>query len=360
MTHPAPRRDGADDAPLTYSIFSVQDHYPELGKSLAQFYSETIEQGVLAERLGYDSFFVAEHHFSPYGTIPNPAVFLSHLAAKTSQIRLGPAISVLSYHPAFEVAENYAMLDILSGGRVTLGIGSGYLARELAGYGVDLSVKRERYDEAMEILHKALDGERFSHSGKHFQIDDMMLNVTPIQQQGLPIYIAVSDANVAYHVGKQGNNMMFVPYSRLNQITDLRHVLDNFRNGHAEFAATVGSDADDADILMAFHVHVANTDEAAHATAKEPFELYLRTRERAKHQEFSLIASEEGLSLIGSVESIAKKVVKLYELGVRHVMLLHNFGNMPAAQVQASIRLFAEEVMPRVNATIRERELDIA
>lgn len=343
---------------LRYSIFSVHDHYPNLPRSVAELYAEAADQCVLAESLGYEGFFVAEHHFAPYGSVPNPAVLLANLAARTKTIRLGSAISVLSYHPAFEVAENYAMVDIMSGGRVTLGIGSGYLAHEMAGYKVDLATKRERYDEALNILEIALTGEVFSYEGKFNSIKDMQINVVPVQQGGLPLYVAVSAPPVAYYVGKQGRGMMFVPYSQLGSIEDIGQVISTYRKGEAEARAEPGFKANRAtgDIVIAFHAHVGLTDERAMSIARDPFELYLKTRQRAKHQTFDAISGENGISLIGSPETVARKLVRLHNEGVRHLTLLHNFGCMPAASVEESMRLFAEQVIPKFNAYLAEQQ----
>ncbi len=82
---------------MKLSIFSVQDHYPDRPRSLPQLYADVIAQARHAEALGYDTFWVAEHHFHEYGAVPNPAVFLSHLAAQTQRVRLGSAIASLSY-----------------------------------------------------------------------------------------------------------------------------------------------------------------------------------------------------------------------------------------------------------------------
>ncbi len=119
-----------------------------------------MEQGILADQLGYDTFFVAEHHFHEYGVIPNPAIFLSALSQRTKNIKLGPAISILPFHHPLSIAENYTMLDIISSGRLILGVGSGYLKHEFEGYGISLEEKRARFDESLTLLDRALKGKR--------------------------------------------------------------------------------------------------------------------------------------------------------------------------------------------------------
>src|SRR5215218_2474931 len=176
---------------MRYSIFSVQDHYPGRGRSVPELYQQILAQGELAESLGYDTFFVAEHHFHEYGAVPNPAVMLSSMAQRTTRLRLGTAISVLTFHNPLTLAESYAMLDVLSCGRLVLGVGSGYLKHEFEGYGVDPAEKRDRFDEALEVLQRALSGERVTFAGRYVRVENIAINVLPIQQPAPPIYVAI-------------------------------------------------------------------------------------------------------------------------------------------------------------------------
>ncbi|MFP6749730.1 MAG: LLM class flavin-dependent oxidoreductase, partial [Alphaproteobacteria bacterium] len=130
---------------MRYSMFSVHDHYPEESRGVAEHYGETLDHIVLAEELGYESYWLAEHHFHEYGSVPNPAVFLAAASQRTTRIGLGVAVSVLPFHHPLLVAEDYAMLDVLSQGRLILGVGSGYIAHEFEGFGVAGKTKREHF-----------------------------------------------------------------------------------------------------------------------------------------------------------------------------------------------------------------------
>src|SRR3954471_4340932 len=165
---------------MRLSIFSVQDHYPAAARSVAQLYAEVIAQAELAEALGYDTFWVAEHHFHEYGVVPNPAVMLAALAQRTKRLKLGTAISILTFHHPLTVAESYAMVDVLSGGRLVYGVGSGYLAHEFAGYAIDPAEKRDRFDENLAVVKRLLAGERVSARGHFHTIDAVQLNVQPL------------------------------------------------------------------------------------------------------------------------------------------------------------------------------------
>lgn len=328
--------------PMRLSYFSVQDHYPDRARTVPELYAQVLRQGELADRLGYDAFFVAEHHFHEYGTVPNPAVMLAALAQRTKTLRLGPAISVLTFHNPLTVAENYAMVDVLSNGRAILGVGSGYLKHEFEGYAVAPAEKRTRFDENLAVLKLALSGERFSYDGTCHNIKDVKLNVVPVQP-AIPIYVAILAREAAYHVGKQGNNIVCVPYASLDRFADMKTFVGEFKKGRAES----GTAPQPYDNIFAFHTHVAESDEACRRNAADAFDLYVATRLYAKRQTYDDIMRSE-LGLFGSVDTVADKIVELHRMGVTHIMTLQNFGFLGEAKVHESMRLMAEEVMPRV------------
>lgn len=330
---------------MRYSIFSVQDHHSSMQRTVQQLYAQVMEQCVLAEELGYDSFFVAEHHFHEYGVVPDPAVFLAALAQRTKRIRLGPAISILTFHHPLTVAENYAMVDVLSNGRLVMGVGSGYLKHEFEGYNISPEEKRERFDEHLHVLDQALKGEAVTYKGRYTSCDHVKINVAPIQKN-IPLYVAILRKEAAYHIGKQGHHMICVPYASVNALDEVADLVNEHRRGYAESGKN-----DKPRALFAFHAHVAGTDGQARGNAEAAFDLYVRTRLYAKQQTYNDIM-QSGLGLFGSVDTVANKLLELHSMGVEHVLLLQNFGMLPQELVTGSMRIMAEEVMPRVRAAI--------
>jgi len=329
---------------MKLSIFSVQDHYPGRPRTVPQLYGEIVAQAELADALGYDTFWVAEHHFHEYGVVPNPAVMLSTLAQRTKRLRLGTAISILTFHNPLTVAESYAMVDVLSGGRLVYGVGSGYLAHEFAGYRIDPAEKRDRFDENLAIVRRLLAGERVTAEGKHSKVDAVALNVVPIQRE-VPIYVAVLRREAAYHVGRQGNNLMCVPYASLEDFKQIGDLVAEYRRGGAD--AVLAPSDDDA--VVTLHTHVAESDEAARRDAESPFNLYVDSRLYARKSTYD-DAMRNGLHLFGSVETVAGKLAALRRMGVRNVSTLHNFGLMPQPLVRASMERLIRDVLPRVAA----------
>lgn len=335
------------DAPLRYSIFSVNDHYPGLPRTVPRLYEQVMRHCELAERLGYDTFFCAEHHFHEYGVVPDPAVMLSALAQRTQRIRLGTAISILTFHDPRRIAETYSMLDMMSGGRLVFGVGSGYLAHEFVGYDADPKEKRDRFNENLDIVQRLMAGETLSYRAQFSKSEKVVLNVLPHEGRVPPIYVAVLAREAAFHVGRQKNRIFTVPYASCRDFADIGTMLSEYRRGRLE----AGLEADDDDHVFTLHTYVATSDEEARAQCKAAYDLYVETRLYAKHHVYEDILAN-GICLFGSVETVAKKMCQLHEMGIRHVATMHNFGALEPRLVERSMSLFAQEVMPAVAARV--------
>jgi len=329
--------------PLRYSVFSVNDHHPDLPRTVPQLYAQVASQCELGEKLGYDTFFCAEHHFHEYGVVPDPAVFLSALVQRTKTIRLGTAISILTFHDPRRIAETYSMLDMMSGGRFVFGVGSGYLAHEFTGYGNDPKQKRDRFNENLDIVRRLMAGETLNYKGEYSQSEKVVLNVLPHGNRVPPIYVAVLAREAAYHVGKQKNRIFTVPYASCKDFADIGAMLAEYRKGRAEAAMP----EDDDDHVFVLHAYVARTDEEARTQCKAAYDRYVATRLYAKRHEYEDILAN-GICLFGSVDTVARKVAELHEMGIRHVGTIHNFGALQPEFVERSMTLFAKEVMPAV------------
>jgi alkanesulfonate monooxygenase SsuD/methylene tetrahydromethanopterin reductase-like flavin-dependent oxidoreductase (luciferase family) len=330
---------------MKLSMLTVADHYPDQPRGVDQFYREIIDQAVLADELGYEAFFIAEHHFHPYGCVPNPAVLLAAIAERNKRIRLGPAVTILPFRDPKTVAEDYAIVDQVSNGRLVLGLGSGYLKHEFAGFNRDPAEKRERFDEGLAIVKRLLAGERVDYRGKYNALDSVQLNVQPAQSQP-PIYVAALAREACYYIGRQGNGLLTIPYGTLNHFDEMAPLAESFERGRAESGAPPMSQGLPAH-LTTFHTFVARTDAEAEAGIRGPFELYCRTRLYAKPWSYAQIR-DNGLGLFGSVEHVAEKLSALAKMGVTGVNTMTNFGALPPEAVKSSMRLMIEKVLPRV------------
>jgi alkanesulfonate monooxygenase SsuD/methylene tetrahydromethanopterin reductase-like flavin-dependent oxidoreductase (luciferase family) len=321
---------------MRLSLLTVPDHYPAKPRSVGQLYAELLEQAELADKLGYDTFFTAEHHFHEYGAVPDPSVLLSAMAQRTKRLRLGTAISVLTFRNPAHVAESYAMVDQLSGGRLTLGVGSGYLSHEYAGHGIDPATKREVFDANFAVLRKLFAGEAAGPNSVRIQ-------VRPVQNP-VPMPVAVLRPEAAYYVGRQGFDLLAIPYASLANFDEVRPLVAEHHRGLRESGRNDVAEAS----MICFHAYVAETDAKARADAAEAFDAYVASRLYAKRSTYD-DAMRNGLSLMGSVENVVAKLRALQDMGVNHVMALHNFGALAQDKVLRSMRLLAEEALPRVS-----------
>ena len=337
---------------MRYSIFSVNDHHPRLPRTIPQLYAQVMRQCELGEELGYDTFFCAEHHFHEYGVVPDPAVMLAALSQRTRRIRLGTAISILTFHDPRRIAETYSLLDNLCGGRLVFGVGSGYLAHEFVGYDRDPKEKRDRFNENLDIVQRLMSGEALSYQGKYSKSEKVVLNVLPHGGRVPPIYVAVLARDAAYHVGEQKNRIFTVPYASCKDFADIGVMQADFLRGRAE----AGFRPSDDDHVYTLHTHVARTDEEARQQAKAAYDLYVETRLYAKRHTYDDIIAN-GICLFGSVETVTRKVCKLHEMGIRHVATMHNFGALDQSLVERSMTLFARDVMPAVEANVKSGAL---
>jgi alkanesulfonate monooxygenase SsuD/methylene tetrahydromethanopterin reductase-like flavin-dependent oxidoreductase (luciferase family) len=333
---------------VRYSVFSVVDNYASRPRTVGEFYGQLLREIVRAEELGFHAYFVAEHHFHEYGVLPSPPVLLAAAAQRTHRIGLGTAVAVLPFQDPVRAAEDYAVLDQLSAGRLAFGAGSGYLAHEFAGFNIGPWEKRARFDEALSVIETAWRGEPFTHHGLYYHYDDVSLNVLPVQRP-VPLWVAILNTEAAYHVGAKGRNLMMIPYASLDDLSHFANVVAEYRRGRADG----GFDPDAGDILIAFHTYVAETDAAAVDRARPALDQYVATRLYARRRSLEELDSK-GLVLIGEPDTVARRIAAAAGSGMTHVVALANYGGMDAALVDRSTELFACEVMPRVEELIAQ------
>lgn len=171
-------------------------------------YRELLDQAAHAEQLGFASIWLSEHHFSDEGYLPSLSAVLGALAMRTSRARLGTAVLLAPLHHPLRLAEDLAVIDQLSGGRLDVGLAPGYKPSEFAVLGVPKHERGRRTDETIEILQRAWTGKPFSHAGRHFRFDEVVVAPPPVQQPGPPIWIGGSSLAAASRAARYGVNFM--------------------------------------------------------------------------------------------------------------------------------------------------------
>ncbi len=174
----------------------------------SDLYRGLIDQAVYAEQLGFSSIWLSEHHFLEEGYLPSLAAMLGVMAERTSVARIGTAVLLAPLHHPLRLAEDLALIDQLSGGRLDVGMAPGYRPEEFRVLGVPRSERGSRTDETIELLQRAWTGERFSYSGKHFEFDDVIVSPPPAQAGGPQLWIGGNSPHSASRAARYGAGFM--------------------------------------------------------------------------------------------------------------------------------------------------------
>lgn len=335
---------------MEFSVFTTLTERPGLTGSHEELYAGLIDMFVLADELGFESGFVAEHHMrgdpdKGYPLVPNPAVMLAAIAMRTSRIRIGPGVVILPFHNPLEVVENYAMVDQLSGGRLVMGVGSGdpNLAHEIAGVCVPESERFARYLECLKVMEVAWRGEPITYDGVYHSFADARVSVLPKQSPPPRIHVAASRIEAVRTLGALGYWIYALPYNGVAAL------IDAYREGRE----SAGLGYDPAQHAFMFNTFVAATE----AEARERFGVAAKRAgaepDWAKYEQMI----GDGIWLVGSVDQVADRLVELHRLGLRKVFLAADFVvGMAMDDVFDGMRRFAAEVVPQVAARVSADE----
>jgi alkanesulfonate monooxygenase SsuD/methylene tetrahydromethanopterin reductase-like flavin-dependent oxidoreductase (luciferase family) len=333
---------------VKFDYYILNTYVPEVDGPPSRLYASWTKQVRLAEELGCDTAWFTEHHFRPFGgMLPSPQLLMASLAAQTSRIRLGTAISILPLHHPVRIAEDMAMLDVISDGRVSVGVGRGMPHLEYEVYGADWATAQEHLEEEAAILRGAWTERPFSWQGKHHRYPKPMhVLPPPVQQPHPPIWVTANfDESHFRWIGRQGFHLMTAPWL-LESYDRSRDLIAAYRESLAE----AGHDVETHEVLSMFPTHVrASRAEAADAG---PFwQAMARMAFGERGGEFVHTLDYEGMvagsrMIAGDAEACKEHVWRLAELGLTHIACMHHFGGIPQALVLESIRRFGEEVMP--------------
>jgi len=191
---------------------------PDSAMTMTDVYDATIEQSVLADQLGFDHVWFTEHHFLEDGYLPAFQPLAGAIAARTERIRISTDIALLPlYHPV-RLAEELAILDHISHGRIELGIGMGYVPEEFAAFGVPLTNRVSMTEEGIDILRLAWGDAPFSYSGKRYQLDNVDVHPKPVQPGGPPLWIAAMSTPGAMRAARFGTHLL--PQGKRSEVLD--------------------------------------------------------------------------------------------------------------------------------------------
>lgn len=339
-----------------------------LGRTEAQVFTETLDEIALADALGFDGVWLVEHHFMRgYSHSSTPELTLAAAAQRTRRLRLGHAIVVMPYNHPVRVAERAATLDILSGGRLELGVGRGFSPREYAIFGAEMAKSRAYVQEGLDIL-RAASGPTLSHHGMVYRFDDLDILPKPLQLPHPPLWTAAVSPETFAWAAEQGIGVLagpFKPWFLIKQ--DLKAYRRAWQQqfgdappaaGHnPRFAMTIGclclDDAAEAKRLAEgftwYYQRLLEQTRPVLAALQSSYEYYHKLRflePLLKHAVTLPLLEKMGMVVTGSPADCRRKLARYRKAGVDRLILAVGAGMVGTEVVQRSLQLLARDVLP--------------
>lgn len=326
---------------------------PGKGPALPQLYRDHLEEAVLAEEVGFDCVWASEHHFSPDCWNPSPFPFLAAVAARTARVRLGTYVLLLPLHNPIRVAEDAAVLDNLSGGRVDLGVGVGSSPEEFRTFGIPIENRLGRTFEALRIIEKCFAGEEFSHEGKYYNFPNVHLTTVPVQRPGPPILVAaMGEQSVAWTARRGYGQAAGAGRGHEQYLAALR------QHGHDPAKLPIASvpirvhvaesrerawDEAEAGLHQVLYFYRTHGNPAAGSRGAEPLGALPPVGE---FRHVPGIGHGGAPFAVGTPDDVMRALEWLRGKGLTHLSLnLHQPGQ-DSASVRRSLRFFARELLP--------------
>jgi alkanesulfonate monooxygenase SsuD/methylene tetrahydromethanopterin reductase-like flavin-dependent oxidoreductase (luciferase family) len=346
---------------MQFGYFTLSDnHYVDNRRGANQLVADILDEALYADELGLHSAWIGEHHFSSLGVLSCPDLVLAHVAARTTRIRLAPAVTVLPLHHPIRVAEQWATLDLLSGGRVDFAAGRGYDRREYAPFDVSFEDNQAIFEEGMEIVRRLWESDQpISHHGTHYRFDDVAITPRPVQRP-IPAYVASFSRPSIELAGRLGCNLIVAPFAAAMTFGGLRQVAELYRETCARHGKPAGR------LMCSYFLHFADTPEAEAAARARQIRYYKECVIAAfpgdpatappSYRYFIEIVDRltkvrpqdlgENSVLIGSSAQITDTLKKVEAAGIDEVILYVNVGLKPHPQVKHEMARFMAEIAP--------------
>ena len=355
---------------MEFGYFTLSDnHYLNNDRGANSFISDILDEALFAEEVGLHSAWIGEHHFSSLGVLSCPDLVLAYVAARTKHLRLAPAVTVLPLHHPIRVAEQWATLDLLSGGRVDFAAGRGYDRREYQPFRVSFEENQEIFNEGMEVVRRLWDADgRITHKGKYYQFEDIGITPKPVQRP-LPAYVASFSRPSIELAAKLGCGLIVAPFAAAMTFGGLKQVADLYNETCAKSGKKPGR------LMCSYFIHFAD-DKAADAAARARQIRYYKecviaalpgdakTAPPSYRYFIDMVAKlqasrpedlTENAVLLGSSAQIRDTLKKAEAAGFHEVILYFNVGIKPHNQVKDEMARFMAEVAPAFEGKHKQR-----
>ena len=334
---------------MKFGLFtSAQASSGDLGPETGQGFRDYLDFNVEAEALGFQSSFLVEHHFTGWNQVSSTLMLLTALAMRTKTLRLGSAVMVLPWHNPVLLAEQAATLDLISDGRLDLGIGKGYRHSEFKGFQIAPAEAEARFDESVEVMIRAwTERRRFSHHGRFWRFEDIVVEPPPAQRPHPPLWVAAGSEASIRRAAARGFNLILDQYAGPQQIAERINVykaackahgrsFDSMRVAVARQLYVAEGEADKQAALARQAAYTRRTVEVSRAPGSGGGENKTGSHVLAYADE---PGGTEAHALYGTPDEIGAKLKSLQQAGVQYVLLTIAGGI-------AQLHRTAREIMP--------------
>lgn len=310
-------------------------------------FDETIRECERAEAAGFESVWLGEHH-NNRTLYPTPLVGLAAIAGRTRRVRLGTAVLLIPLHHPLVVAEEAAMVDMISGGRLILGVGVGYAPEEFAAFGVPLRERGSRMDEAVPLIERLWCEDKVTHAGRHYRVTNATVSPRPVQRPRPPIWFGGWVEPAIRRAGRLGDAWLGGPSARLDEVAACVRL---YRQARSE----AGPDREVGEAALIRYVFVAESMERARAIAGEAFircfeDTYFRWPHPIVKRPAGSMTVErlaEDRIILGDPAGCIQQIRRFQqELALDHLICRVSAPGIPRDAAARSLELLTREVMP--------------
>lgn len=329
-------------------------------------YDSVAENVKLAEQIGFETAWFAEHHFNNYSLCPSPLFACTYMAGMTSKIRLGTSILVLPLYEPARIVQEIGQADVITNGRLVVGVGSGYQDYEFQRFRVRIDEAIDRTMEILDMIELGLSQDVFSYNGKHYQLPPTQVAVRPIQKPLPEIWVAglMGHPKVQKRVAESGYVPFLTPsWNHISTLTKARQAYDDVYR-------SIGRDPAELPLSLMRFVHVTDSkaearDAAERARYSSRLSLSLRlnyakingiyVEEQAAQNEPPIEQMEKNY-IIGDAETCAQRILEDYDV-MRHSHVAFNvqLGGVPHARTMKTLEALGSKVIPAVEKEFKRR-----
>jgi len=336
--------------------FGLFDWLDESGRGQGETYRERLRMLELADRVGFYSYHLAEHHATELSTVPSPNLFLSAVAQRTRRLRMGALSYILPLYSPVRLLEEVCMLDQLSDGRAELGLSRGSFGEHID---ADPEKARAMFNEGLQVMLMGMSTGEIDFHGEHYDFGKLITRLRPVQKPYPPLWYPTSNAGSVPWIASQGLNAVFSVHLApdFDRVADMVNTYWSELGAHAGDPGRLNAHVTDPKVGFMVHIHVAETDAKAREQARPAYELFAHNfsyryvrrgnpERYADRRNFDHELARRSI-FVGSAATVRDQLSEcLEQSGANYVVGCFSFGSLSSEETLESVELFAREVMP--------------